>query len=166
MASKEQRKLEKAVALQIIAQVGNAHFLRMGEENEDEPDVIVSVEGQDIGIEVASVYHEGHEKDVWSLRRGQKKPEDLEPYAIFEPDARLQQRIQEEINEKCLHSYAGVEETWLCIHVDFSTVTAAAEIEMSLDLYQIPIRKYFTRIYILTHRTVSEGSGWALFQIL
>lgn len=165
MASIAQRKLEKEVALQLIYHIGESEFLRMGKEEDDEPDVIVLVNEKLIGIEVATVYHKGHEKDVWLLRRGQKKPEDLEPFTIIEPDTQIRERIQDEINEKCLHSYAGVEETWLCINIDMSTVTAAQDIHRSLESYRIPKTNNFSRFYIAMLQTLSEGGGWVVYRI-
>ena len=161
--SEVKRRHERAVAENLLSSLGKKYtFVRMGNDR-DEPDVIFKVENITIGIEVATAYYEDIDaKQAWTLARGKRKfPK--EGYelrwggAIWEPDQKMCERIQNEVSKKVEKNYVGADEVWLCIdeHAPITRIEVTKNCASELTIPE----NGFSSIYILHHNTDDEGSG-------
>ncbi|MCI0622781.1 MAG: hypothetical protein L0387_14160 [Acidobacteria bacterium] len=162
---------EKAVADQLLQVLRvEATFARHGDPNQREPDVIYSIDGRDVGIEVATAYYEDSDaSDEWSLAAGEREvsPKGYEERSggvLRSPDQMICERVQAEVNDKCGKQYAGAEEFWLCIEqrAALSDAASVQECVKSLTVQQEPP---FARLYLTCLAPVHEGGAYNVVRI-
>ena len=108
---------EKAIGRQLLKALKlNGKFLRHGEDD-GEPDLIYSLDGKTVGIEIATAFYHNKQAEIESqLALGKLKsgrfgtPLDVPN----DQDKVILSRAQWELNDKCSKSYSG-DEVWLCI---------------------------------------------------
>lgn len=163
---------ERAVADQLLAAlVVEATFVRHGEPNRSEPDVIYSkADGQIIGIEVVTAYYEDSDaKDAAEIAAGEKPlcPGEMRERSdgrLVEPDQKICERVQKELEKKCRKIYAGADEKWLCINQDALLSDAISVAECVRNL-KVPGKHEFARIYVTYTAPVHEGGKYTPIQV-
>jgi len=163
---------ERAVADQLFATLEvEATFVRHGDPNKLEPDIIYrKVSEQTIGIEVVTAYYEDSDaQDAAEIAAGEKplgpgEIRDRSSGLLVEPDQKICERIQDELEKKCRKSYAGADEKWLCITQDALLSDAASVAECVKNL-RVPAKHQFTRIYLTWTTPVHEGGKYSSVQL-
>ena len=104
---------ELAIADQLLnALQCDGKFLRHGKDD-GEPDVIYSVNGRTIGVEVTTAYlGNGAARVDWDLARGKAQRGIID---LDKGDERMLSSVQRVLGEKCLNTYSGADAVWLCI---------------------------------------------------
>lgn len=149
----------------------DATFERMGDPDKGEPDVIFKIEAKTIGIEVATAYYEDSDgKDAAEIAAGERPlgPGEIRPRSggvIGSPDRTICERTQAELEDKCSKTYAGVDETWLCINQDAPLSDAASVAECVRNL-KVPAKHNFARIYLTYTAPLHEDGAYTEVQIL
>lgn len=162
---------EKAVADQLLKVLEvDATFERMGGANQNEPDLIFKIGDKSVGIEVATAYYEESDaKDAWEiaacenpLAAGETRPRS--GGVIGNPDRTICERIQSELDDKCGKTYAGVDETWLCIEQG-AALSDAKSTEDCLKSLKVPAGHKFARIYLSYDGPLHDGGGYKVVRI-
>src|SRR6516165_2063287 len=86
-----------------------AQFIRHGKDG-IEPDVIYSVPGGALGIEIATAYYnDAQAKAEWLIARGITKfvSNLVKMGPVRNPDKLVSAALQREIDDKCLKAYSG-----------------------------------------------------------
>lgn len=157
---------EKAVADQLLAALKvEAAFERFGDPEKKEVDVIYKQGGRILGIEVATAYYEDRDAhDEWEIATGEN------PLAVGEirlssagvignPDQRICERIQKELEDKCGKVYEGTDENWLCLNLNAPLGDAQSVAECVKNLH-IPGEHRFGRIHITYTAPAHEGGKY------
>jgi hypothetical protein len=166
------RKHEKAVADQLLKVLTiDATFERLGNANNNEPDVIYKIGGRIVGVEVATAYYEDTDaKDEWEIAAGEKSlaPGEIRPRSrgvLGNPDQMICERVQAELDDKCAKAYAGIGETWLCINED-APLSDAASIAECVNNLRIPAGHRFAKIYLTYTAPAHEDGQYKVVSIL
>jgi hypothetical protein len=146
---------ERAIADQLLAALGvDAAFVRLGDPNKSEPDVIYSgADGQIIGIEIVTAYYDDSDaKDAAEIAAGEKPlgPDEMRERSaglLVEPDQKICERIQTELEKKCRKNYAKAGENWLCINQD-ALLSDAKTVGECAEHLKVPLEQGFDRIYL------------------
>ena len=163
---------ERAIADQLLAalEVG-ATFVRHGDPTISEPDVIYSKSsGQTIGIEVVTAYYEDSDaKDAAEIAAGEKplgegEMRERSAGLLAEPDQKICERIQNELEKKCRKTYAGADENWLCINQD-ALLSDAKTVGECVENLKVPAEQGFDRIYLTYTAPVHEGGKYTPVQL-
>ena len=138
---------EEAVAKRLLDKLQiKTGSLRLG--TPPEPDVLLGLGGQNIGVEVATAYYSQDEARLeWQHARGKKE---CASSSIWEPDRKICESIQREINDKCKKQYQGGDEVWLCIDAD-APLGDQQSMDACIDHLCTPKGHNFNRIYLLHH---------------
>jgi hypothetical protein len=139
-------------------------FIRHGKDD-GEPDLIYSIEGKTVGIEIGTGrYHNEQAKIESQLARGELKsgrfgtnigvPNDQDK-VIFSV-------LQRELNDKCLKSYSGGE-VWLCIDLQ-APLLEISEAQQLAETITVPVSHRFARIYFGFHALV-DRKGFIVFDL-
>ena len=156
---------EKAVGNQLLRALKlDGKFLRHGEDD-GEPDLLYSLDGQTVGIEIATAFYHNKQAEIESqLALGKLKSGRFgTPLGIpKDQDMVILSRAQWELNDKCSKSYLG-DEVWLCI--DFQApLLEISEAEQLADAITLPPRHKFARIYFGFHALL-DGKGFTVFRL-
>lgn len=163
---------ERAIADQLLAALElEATFVRHGDANKSEPDVIYSKAGaQIIGIEVVTAYYEDSDaQDAAEIAAGEKPlgPGEIRERSdglIVEPDQKICESVQNELEKKCRKTYAGSDERWLCINQD-ALLSDAMSVDACVKNLRVPAKHQFARIYLTYTAPVHEGGRYTAVQI-
>lgn len=158
---------ERAVADQLLAALEvEWRFVRHGDPSKREPDIIYFKPCEKtLGIEVVTAYYEDSDaRDAAEIAGGEKPlgPGEIRRRsggALVEPDQKICERIQKELEKKYRKSYAGVDEVWLCINQDALLSDAASVAECMKNL-AIPTKHGFERIYLTYTAPLQEGGKY------
>ena len=164
---KEQHEI--AIGNQLLRTLGHScKFMRHGIDGV-EPDVIYSLAGRTVGIEVATAYYDHMQaKAEWQLARGISK---FDSHGIakigswVDPDKLISTQVQREIDDKCSKSYSGVDAAWLCIEQH----APLADVSETLDLVarlRIPREHPFEEIYLGAYVHAGDGGGFRVYDLL
>jgi hypothetical protein len=164
---KEQHEI--AIGNALLATLGhNCEFIRHGLDGV-EPDVIYSLHGRILGIEIATAYYdEAQATAEWQLARGISKFDSLGIAKIGswnEPDKLISAQVQREIDDKCSKSYSGVDTAWLCIEQH----APLAEVAETLDLIarlRIRSENPFVKLYLGFYANAGDGGGFRVYDLL
>jgi len=163
---------ERAVTDQLFATLEvEATFVRYGDPSKREPDVIYRKPSeQTIGVEVVTAYYEdGDAQDAAEIAAGEKPlgPDEIRERSsgfLVEPDRKICERVQNELEKKCRKSYTGADEKWLRINQD-ALLSDAASVAECVKNVEIPAKHGFTRIYLTYTAPVHEGGRYTAVQI-
>ena len=155
---------EKAIGRQLLKALKlNGKFLRHGED-ECEPDLIYSLDGKTVGVEIATAFYHNKQAEIEShlvlgkLNSGQFGT----PLGVpKDQDKVILSGAQWELDEKCANGYAG-DEVWLCIHLQ-APLLEKSEAEQLADAIIIPARHKFARIYFGFH-ALFDGKGFTVLR--
>jgi len=142
-----------------------ATFLREGDHNKNEPDVICSYRGELLGIEVATAYTDNSEAErEWGIARDKIKVPKGTLVHIWggeEPDKKMCARIQQEIDEKCARKpYSGVERLWLCVEQIAGLSSDRDAVLGCVKRLRISTGHPFERIFLYYLSPLLEGNEW------
>lgn len=160
-------KHELAVGNQLLNALKlDGKLIRHGKDD-GEPDLIYSLEGKTLGIEVATAYyHEGQARVEWQLARGVIKPDPPRWVKLGVPNDPAKviiSSVQQELTDKCAKTYSGANAVWLCIeqHAQLATVL---ETEQLVATVRIPACHRFERIFLGFH-DLWGGGGFRVFTL-
>jgi hypothetical protein len=165
-ALKEQH--EVTLADEFLKTLGfKAGFVRHGKDGV-EPDLIYSVTGQTLGIEIATAYYnEAQAKAEWQLARGIRKfvSRIMKMGVLWNPDKLIGVAVQREIDDKCSKRYSGVDVLWLCIyqHADLAEVW---ETEDLITRLKISSARPFEKIYLGFYASTKDGGGFRVYDLI
>lgn len=164
------RQHERFVCDALVGSVGlKGKFRRYGDDLR-EPDCIYEVEGESLGIEVATVYPRNIDAEqAWTEARGERQfsqtgHEFRRGGPIFNSAESVCARIQKEVNDKCRKRYTGVKRLWLCIQ-ETSSTSDEESVKNWLHSITIPEEHIFEAIYLLHQAPTKEGGNWKAFKI-
>ena len=135
-------------------------FLRHGEDD-SETDLLYSLEGKTLGIEIATAFYHNQQAEIESqLALGKFKSTLFgAPRAVTNDQDRVIVSIARwELDDKCAQRYAG-HEVWLCIEPRLKL----AEALQLADAISIPVRHNFARIYFGFH-ALPDGKGFTVLR--
>jgi hypothetical protein len=169
MAHPLQRQHEIAVCNRLLKNLAlDATFVRLGDDS-SEPDVIYSLGGESLGIEVATAYYDDSQAErQWSLARGKIPPSKSRLVTIWRGDnfdEKIYERIQSEILDKCSRSYSGVSRVWLCIDQQAALSGESEVVKRCVERLAIPKTHGFDRIFLHYQATSDEGGNWQSIQL-
>jgi hypothetical protein len=155
---------EKAIGRQLLKALKlNGKFLRHGEDN-GEPDLIYSLDGKTVGIEIATAFYHNEQAEIESqLALGKLKSGRFgTPLGVPNgQDKVILSRAQWELDDKCSKSYSG-DEVWLCIDLQ-APLLEISEAKQLADAITIPARHKFARIYFGFH-ALFDGKGFTVLR--
>lgn len=162
---KEQHEITIADAF--LKKLGyNGQFTRHGRDG-TEPDVIYSVAGQTLGIEIATAYYDNAQaKAEWQLARGITKfvSRIIKMGLVRNPDKLISAAVQRAINGKCSKTYLGVDVVWLCIY-QHAPLTDVWDTEDLISRLEIPSKHPFEKIYLGFYAPVGDGGGFRVYDL-
>jgi hypothetical protein len=145
--------------------------VRHGDPSKREPDIIYCKPCEKtLGIEVVTAYYEDSDaRDAAEIAAGEKPlgPGEIRQRSggpLVEPDQKICERIQKELEKNCRKSYAGVDEVWLCINQD-ALLSDAASVAECVKNFAIPTKHGFERIYLTYAAPLHEGGKYLAEQI-
>ena len=155
---------EKAIGRQLLKALKlNGKFLRHGEDD-GEPDLIYSLDGKTVGIEIATAFYHNKQAEIESqLALGKLKSGRFgTPLGVpNDQDKVILSRARWELNDKCSKSYSG-DEVWLCIDLQ-APLLEISEAKQLADAITIPARHKFARIYFGFH-ALFDGKGFTVLR--
>jgi hypothetical protein len=149
----------------------DATFEKAGDPKSQEPDVVYVIGGKNIGIEVATAYYdEADARDEWEIATGERPlvPGEIRPSSLDilgSPDRMICEAVQEELEDKCSKTYAGVDETWLYINM-VSALNDAESVAECVKGLEVPVAQNFARIYLTYTAPEHEGGKYIAVRIL
>lgn len=156
---------EKAIGNQLLRALKlDGKFLRHGDDD-GEPDLLYSLGGKTVGIEVATAFYHNKQAEIESqLVLGKLKAGRLgTPLGVpNDQDKVILSVAQWELNDKCANRYAS-DEVWLCIDLQ-APLLEISEAKQLADAITIPARHKFARIYFGFHALV-DGKGFTVFRL-
>jgi hypothetical protein len=168
MTSKERKEqYEIAIGEQFLdALQCERRFMGHGKDA-GEPDLIYAIEGQTVGVEIATIYCDDGQAEVeWKLARGEIKrdpPRWVVTGSWIEPDKRFFARMRQELDDKCAKTYSGVETMWLCMKMHYGLLTVS-EAEQMIAALDVPAHQY-QRIYLGFLAPIGDGGGFRVFTL-
>ena len=156
---------EKAIGNQLLKALKlDGKLLRHGKDG-IEPDLIYSLEGKTLGIEISTAhYDEGTASVEFKMARGEIKP-DPPRWVLLgvpnEPDKVMVSRVQRELDDKCEKHYSGVDAAWLCIE-QRAHLSTVADTEKLIAAIKVPNNE-FERIYLVFNAPMNDGGGFRVF---
>jgi len=121
-------------------------FERLGNDK-DEADVLFIINDKKIGIEVALAYYDEEAAIMeWKAYRKQIKGIQIHKFMV-EPDKKLIDWINKELEDKAQKAYSGSDENWLCLDVR-APITLHEDIHNRMGEINVPTNQ-FARIYLL-----------------
>ena len=155
---------EKAIGDQFLSALKlDGKFLRHGEDD-SEPDLLYSLEGKTVGIEIATAFYHNRQAEIESqLALGKFNSGRFgTPLGVpGDQDKVILSGAQWGLDEKCANGYAG-DEVWLCIHLQAPRLEIS-EAEQLADAIIIPARHKFARIYFGFH-ALEDGKGFTVLR--
>jgi hypothetical protein len=156
---------EKAIGNQLLRALKlDGKLLRHGKD-EGEPDLIYSLEGKTVGIEIATAFYHNKQAEIEShLALGKLRSGRFDtPLGVpNDQDKLILSRAQWGLNDKCSKSYAG-DEVWLCIDLQ-APLLEISEAEQLADAITLPPLHKFARIYFGFH-SLFDGNGFTVFEL-
>jgi len=164
---KEQHEI--AIGNALLAALGySSKFIRHGLDGV-EPDVIYSLAGRNVGIEIATAYYDHMQaRAEWQLARGILKFDSRGIARIgswVDSDKLISAQVQRELDDKCSKNYSGVDAAWLCIeqHAPLTDVSETLDLVARL---KIPREHPFEQIYLGSYAHVGDGGGFRVYDLL
>jgi len=134
-----------------------------------QPDLIYSIAGRKIGIEIATAYYDNNQAKVeWELARGRLKPGPGRSIKLGKwtaPDKLIAARVQQELDDKSSRHYSSVDAVWLCIHQE-APLADLSELSDLARALKLPPLHPFERIYLSWYAHLGEGGGFRAIVIL
>jgi hypothetical protein len=156
---------EKAIGDQLLRALKlEGKFLRH-DEDDGESDLIYSLDGKTVGIEIATAFYHNKQAEIEShLALGKLKSGRFgTPLGVpNDQDKVVLSRAQWEPNDKCSKSYSG-DELWLCIDLQ-APLLEISEAKQLADAITLPPRHKFARIYFGFHG-LFDGKGFIVFRL-
>ena len=156
---------EKAIGNQLLRALKlNGKFLRHGEDD-CEPDLLYSLDGKTVGIEIATAFYHNEQAQIESQLALDKLKSGRFGTPLGVPndqDKVILSRAQWELNDKCSKSYSG-DEVWLCIDLQ-APLLEISEAKQLADAITVPVCHKFARIYFGFHTLVDE-KGFTVFDL-
>ena len=138
----------------------DGRLIRHGKDGR-EPDLIYSVGGTTVGVEVSAAYlGEGAARVDWDLARGKAQRGILD---LYKGDERMLSSMQRVLDEKCLNTYSGADEVWLCIEAR-DPLPLVWQMEELIKSLSLPYHKY-QRIYVGFRALPYDGGGFRVFKL-
>jgi len=158
---------EKAIGRQLLKALKlKGKFLRHGEDD-GEPDLIYSLDGKTVGIEIATAFYHNEQAEIESqLALGKLKSGRFgTPLGVpNDQDMVILSRARWELNDKCSKSYSG-DEVWLCIDLQ-APLLEISEAKQLADAITIPARhKFPDRNRSIYPRVPQARGGYAYVRI-
>lgn len=145
-----------------------AVFTRHGDAARREPDVVYTISGRRLGVEVTVAYYDNAQAKVQrQLDQGEVRPG---PNGVtklgfwFGPDERIEAAVRRLLSEKCRKAYAMVDRLWLCIYLD-APLAEDSEAQILVALVRVPKPSPFERVFLGYHADVSDGGGFRVFEL-
>lgn len=142
-------------------------FMRHGDEK-SEPDLLYSIAGQTVGIEVTSAYYDdNHASAEWRADPVVVTAENPEwrPYWSGECSVSLlAARAQRQLTRKTGKPYCGADSIWLCLHCD-GAINDVAEYEVLAKSLHIPKAHVFQRLFLTVEANLFERGGFRAFDL-
>lgn len=165
MKQREVREVqEKTIGDQFLSALKlEGKFLRHGEDD-SETDLLYSLEGKTLGIEIATAFYHNQQAEIESqLALGKFKSTLFgAPRAVTNDQDRVIVSIARwELDDKCAQKYAG-HEVWLCIELQAPRLKIAEAAQLA-DAISIPARHNFARIYFGFH-ALPNGKGFSVLR--
>ena len=155
---------EKTIGDQFLSALKlEGKFLRHGEDD-SETDLLYSLEGKTLGIEIATAFYHNQQAEIESqLALGKFKSTLFgAPRAVTNDQDRVIVSIARwELDDKCAQRYAG-HEVWLCIELQAPRLKLAEAAQLA-DAISIPARHNFARIYFGFH-ALSDAKGFTVLR--
>jgi len=168
MRQREKNKAEheQAVARELLDKLGaKPTNERAGNPDKNEPDRIFAIDNTVVGIEVTTAYYD--EQEARAAAEIAEKPLAVEEPRFGDvmggPDNSICESIQERLDEKCMKTYAGADEIWLCINVD-GGLTETRFLEECIEHLEVPANP-FGRIYVSYRKTENEGGQLGVLEV-
>ena len=164
-----QRRHERRTGDSLLCTLGiQGHFLKHGDEK-SEPDLLYSIAGQTVGIEVTSAYYdESHASAEWRADPVVVTAENPEwrPYWSGECSVGLLAAgAQRQLTRKAGKPYRGADAIWLCLHCD-GAMNDVAEYEALAKSLLIPKAHVFQRLFLTVQANLLEWGGLRTFDLL
>jgi hypothetical protein len=152
---------ERAIADQLLGALKcGGKFLRRGKDD-GEPDVIYSINGRTVGVEIGTAYLGGGAAKVdWDLARGKAQRGSID---LGRGDERMVAAVQRLLDEKCLNTYSGADAVWLCIEAH-DPAPYIWQMEQLVAALSVPDQKY-ERVYVGFHALPSDGGGFRVYRV-
>ena len=136
-------------------------FLRRGEDD-GEPDLLYSLGGKTVGIEIATAFYHNRQAEIEShLALGKLNsgrfgtplgvPNDQDKVILSVP--------RWELNEKCSNRYAG-DEVWLCIHLQAPLLEIPEAEQLLTPLLFLLVTSLPASTSVFTHLWTEKVSGY------
>jgi len=159
---------EKRTGDSLLGALGiQAEFLRHGDEK-SEPDLLYTIGGQTVGIEVTSAYYDrNHASAEWSPDTPEVTAENPEwrPYWSGECSVSLlAASAQKQLTRKAGKPYRGADSIWLCLHCD-GAINDVAEYEALAKNLRIPDAHVFQRFFLTVEASLFEWGGFRAFDL-
>ncbi|MEI7603787.1 MAG: hypothetical protein WCJ19_02095 [bacterium] len=141
-------------------------FQRYGNDK-GEPDILYSINGKLIGIEVTTIYYNNeYAKFEWMTALGKEitlfNVNNINFNINYENE--VYTRLRQNIKSKCSKKYIGIDESWLCLE-ERGPLTYYRILQHCINQIIIPRNNNFTKIFIITLGSSMFKKNYEAFRI-